>query len=130
MVEMDSFGPSRVPDLNYLCLESSEVPSLWNTRSTVACPSSINGEDLLRSPELGSLQTLTILDQVQLLCAIHQGPHRPYSRKVPHGGILEADMWPNQVGDTCHVLTGIINIRRVHNSLTCGTHLVCPCHLR
>jgi len=58
----------------------------------------------------GSLQTLTILDQVQLLCAIHQGPHRPHSREVPRGRILEVDTWPNQAGYMCHVLTGIINL--------------------
>jgi hypothetical protein len=46
------FRPSGVPDLNYICFESSEVPSLQNMRSTTVCPSSINGEDLIRYPEL------------------------------------------------------------------------------
>jgi hypothetical protein len=47
----------------------------------------------------------------------HQGTHHPCSRGGPRGEILESNTWPNQMGDTCHVLTSVLIIQRFLNHL-------------
>ena len=49
---LDGLQPLRVLDPNFLCLESSRVPSLHTMRSISIYPLLINGEDLLYSLEL------------------------------------------------------------------------------
>jgi hypothetical protein len=39
-------------------------------------------------------------------------PQHPCSRGGLHGKIIEADTWPTQMGDMCHVLSGISIIQR------------------
>jgi hypothetical protein len=78
------------------------LPECFHPKSMILrrVSSGINGRYVLRPSGLQEFLTQRNLSHISLLECSVSGLHD----LSPHGEILEVDMWPNQAGDTCHVL--------------------------